>query len=165
MIILVTYQAQLDKELVRADSAEKALAISDEKLHNLTVATEAEKRELRLQAGESAQVIQKKRSEEFRLAIDEKDEIIRALHEKSEAACLDAQKKYDRVETINRKQLKEKYDADAKIDQLQSTLSARDKEIESLSTSLDGFREELRLSEGKYCSLSCSFYVKKFTTC
>ena len=103
---------------------------------------------MRLQAGESAQAVEKKRTEEFRLVIVEKDEIIRELHEKLETLKLESQNRLDSLENTNRKQLKEKYEADSRIDQLQGILDTRESEMETLSKRLDDMSTKFRLSEG-----------------
>ena len=102
-------QAKLERETERADLAEKSYRSVTEELNQLSISTEAEKRELRLQAGEQAQHTERQRNEEFKKLLNEKEEAFRMLHDKMDTTVREMQAKIDSYEEANRKLLKEKF--------------------------------------------------------
>jgi len=127
---------------------ETSLSAVREELRELSATMEAEKREVLLQAGESAQAAEKERSEEFRNALNAKEDIIRNLNEKLESVSNDFQKKYEKAEESNRNLLKDKYSLDTKNEQLQCAIESKDATISSLQKSIDLSNEKLKVTEG-----------------
>jgi len=127
---------------------ETSLLAVKEELRELSATMEAEKREVLLQAGESAQAAEKKRSEEFRNALNAKEDIIQNLNEKLESVSNDFQKRYEKAEESNRNLLKDKYSVDTKNEQLQCAIESKDATISSLQQSIDLSNEKLKVTEG-----------------
>lgn len=127
---------------------ETSLSAVREELRELSATMEAEKREVLLQAGESAQAAEKERSEEFRNALNAKEDIIRNLNEKLESVSNDFQKRYEKAEESNRNLLKDKYSLDTKNEQLQCAIESKDATISSLQKSIDLSNEKLKVNEG-----------------
>ena len=138
----------MNKEMERANNAELSLSTAKDELHRLTVTTEAEKREVKVQAREAAQLMEKKRSEEFRVALNEKEETIQSLIQKADTLACDFQKRSDSAEDANRKLLKEKYDADTKIEHMQYSFEGKEKELDCLVKDIETLRSKLKTSEG-----------------
>lgn len=127
---------------------ETSLSAVREELRELSATMEAEKREVLLQAGESAQAAEKERSEEFRNALNAKEDIIRNLNQKLESVSNDFQKRYEKAEESNRNLLKDKYSLDTKNEQLQCAIESKDATISSLQKSIDLSNEKLKVTEG-----------------
>lgn len=127
---------------------ETSLSAVREELRELSATMEAEKREVLLQAGESAQAAEKERSEEFRNALNAKEDIIRNLNQKLESVSNDFQKRYEKAEESNRNLLKDKYSLDTKNEQLQCAIESKDATISSLQKSIDLSNEKLKVNEG-----------------
>mmetsp|Transcript_18645 Transcript_18645/g.28935 ORF Transcript_18645/g.28935 Transcript_18645/m.28935 type:complete len:657 (+) Transcript_18645:896-2866(+) len=139
--------AKLDRETERADLAEKSCRAATEELNQLSISTEAEKRELRLQAGEHAQHTERQRNEEFKKLLNEKEEAFRMLHDKMDTTVREMQAKIDSYEEGNRKLLKEKFAAETKCEQLQCSLKSHEKQLETLVENNESCHEKLRVAE------------------
>lgn len=141
-------QAKLKSESERANLVEKSFRSVKEELSQLSTATEAEKRELRLQAGEQAQLTEKQRNNEYKRALDEKEEAYRMLRDKMDTSIREMQAKIDSYEEGNRKLLKEKFAAETKCEQLQCSLTSSEKQLKTVIENNESCQGKLRLVEG-----------------
>mmetsp|Transcript_1432 Transcript_1432/g.1702 ORF Transcript_1432/g.1702 Transcript_1432/m.1702 type:complete len:90 (-) Transcript_1432:287-556(-) len=79
------FHNQLKEEILRACHSEKLVKSMSDELKQLSISSETERRELKLDMGERTQKENQQREEEHKRAFEEKDNEIRSLTHKMES--------------------------------------------------------------------------------
>ena len=136
------FHNRLKEEISRACHSEELVKSMSDELKQLSISSETERRELKLDMGERTQKENQQREEEHKRAFEEKDNEIRSLTHKMESEVKCIRVKFEDIQKEQQNLLKEKYELEGIVDQLQGNLSRRNQTVEDLTCEMTQMKEK-----------------------
>ena len=136
---------RLTAQIMRAEDAEHSSAEASAGYDKLRANSEAEKYQLKQEAGDAMQSERAMRKEELKKSLDEKEEMIGSLKSRADAAEGEMRREADELSRRLNALMDEKSAASAENEKLRNTLGLQDDAVRSIAEEGESLKSRLRI--------------------
>ena len=156
-----TLRCNLQRQIGRADDAERSVRDITSSMNQLKTKSEAEKRDMQIKTEEAMQTESSRHAEETRRALEKKEEEIQLLESKRRQEISELQHKLDVLEGQRSQLSKDKSAVDADNTRLRDTLRQREDKVISLGAELETAGRKLTQAGTDNAAFEKSFHEAK----